>query len=172
MPLHSPPMTPSPAPDSSSLQPILAPLCSVFRRYLKSQDLRYTTERADILEAVMNCEDLFEADSLMASMREAGSDVSKATVYRTLRLLQEAGIITPIMFLDAKQTHYQLAYGREPADFLVCTHTGAIKQVHSDAIIGLRERLAAEVGWSAVGHRFVIYGVSPDANAEARSDND
>jgi len=143
---------------------ILAPLCSVFRRFLKERDLRYTQERADVLDAVMATEGLFEAEGLLGQLRErTRHNVSKATVYRTLRLLQEAGIITPTL-IDPKQTHYQLVYGRTPADTLICMETGSHIDLRDPAIATLRDRLAAEHGWTVKGHRFVIYGISPEVD--------
>ena len=102
---------------------VMAPLCSVFRRYLRSQDLKYTPERADILDAIIAEDGLFEAESLMDSMRSDDPRVSKATLYRTVKLLREAGIIQEVT-IDGKQAHYQLIYGRKPIDALVCMRTG------------------------------------------------
>ena len=146
---------------------ILAPLCSVFRRFLKERSLRYTQERADVLDAVMATDGLFEAEGLLADVRDRSvHNVSKATVYRTLRLLQEAGIITPTL-VDPKQTHYQLVYGRTPADTLICMESGETVALRDPAIEALRDRLAAEQGWTVTGHRFVIYGMSPNAASTA-----
>jgi len=152
------------------MPPILAPLCAVFRRYLKSASLRYTGERADVLATVMEADGLFDADSLLMDMHNAGKEVSKATVYRTLRLLQDAGIVTPFMLLDAKVTHYQLVYGRDPCDYMVCVQTGELVPLQCDEVVMLRERLALEHGWTTVGHRFVIYGTSPQAASAASRD--
>lgn len=162
-----------PALDSSKPsfpQPIFTPLCSVFRQHLKGLSLRYTIERADILAAVMNEEDLFDADSLLIRLRNEGKDVSKATIYRTLRLLQDAGIIMPFMLLGAQVTHYQLAYGRDPADYLVCLQSGRIERIDSDAVAQMRDMLAKERGWSVAGHRFVIYGAAPEDANDAKRD--
>lgn len=145
---------------------VLAPLCSVFRRFLKERNLRYTQERADVLDAVMAEDGLFEAEGLLEQLRQRSShNVSKATVYRTLRLLQEAAIITPTL-VDPKQTHYQLVYGREPADLLICMETGLHESLRDERITALRDALAAEAGWSVTGHRFVIYGASPGAASD------
>ncbi len=94
---------------------VMAPLCSVFRRYLRSQSLKYTPERADILSAIIDCDDVFEVDQLLMEMRKRGHRVSKATIYRTVKLLQDAGIITQALF-DSKQAHYQLIYGKAARD--------------------------------------------------------
>jgi len=114
-----------------------------------------------VLDAVITTDGLFEAEGLLANLRDRRShNVSKATVYRTLRLLQEAGIITTTL-VDPKQTHYQLIYGRSPADTLICMESGEHIALRDPAIEALRDRLAAEHGWTVTGHRFVIYGISP-----------
>src|ERR1700733_10537795 len=103
---------------------IVEPLCAVFRRKLKSEGLKYTPERAFILDAIIRRDDtggvesVFQADELLASMRKAGFRVSKATIYRTIKLLAEAGIIQQVLF-DAETAHYQLAYGRSSSGLLV-----------------------------------------------------
>jgi Fur family ferric uptake transcriptional regulator len=149
---------------------ILAPLCSVFRRFLKERNLRYTPERADVLDAVMSTDGLFEAEGLLTQLRSRTSNnISKATVYRTLRLLQDAGIITPAL-IDPNQTHYQLVYGRTPADTMICMETGNHIDLRDEEIAALRDCLAERYGWTVKGHRFVIYGISPEASQSTRPD--
>ncbi len=140
----------------------MAPLCSVFRRYLRSQGLKYTPERADILNAIIEFGDVFEAEELLLRMRQSSYDVSKATVYRTIHLLQEAGIITQALF-DSKQAHYQLIYGKAPRDFMVCMKTGKLVEFVAPELVALRDRICRETGWAPVGHRFQIYAISPEA---------
>ena len=140
----------------------MAPLCSVFRRYLKSQNLKYTPERADILDAIIEIDDVFEADELLMEMRKRGYEVSKATIYRTIKLLQDAGIITQALF-DSKQAHYQLVYGKGQRDYMVCMKTGKLIEFADEALIAIRDRICKEHGWDPVGHRFQIYAISPDA---------
>ena len=142
-------------------QDVMAPLCSVFRRYLRSQDLKYTSERADILNAIIDEDGLFEAETLTDSMREGGYSVSKATLYRTIKLLREAGIIQEVM-IDGKQSHYQLIYGRSPIDAIVCMRTGKRIEFSSDDLMQWRDALCKEHGWKSVGHRVVIYALSPE----------
>ena len=139
---------------------VMAPLCSVFRRYLRSQDLKYTPERADILDAIIAEDGLFEAESLMDSMRSDDHRVSKATLYRTVKLLREAGIIQEVT-IDGKQAHYQLIYGRKPIDALVCMRTGKRIEFSSEELVAIRNNICKEHGWNPAGHRFVIYATSP-----------
>ena len=142
-------------------QDVMAPLCSVFRRYLRSQDLKYTPERADILNAIIEEDGLFEAETLMDSMRIGGYNVSKATLYRTIKLLRESGIIQEVL-IDGKQSHYQLIYGRSQIDTIVCMRTGDRIEFSSDDLVQWRDALCKEHGWKSVGHRVVIYALSPE----------
>ena len=143
----------------------MVPLCSVFRRFLRSRKLKYTAERADVLQAIIDHDDLFEAEELLLEMRSHGHRVSKATIYRTLRLLQEAGIITQALF-DSKQSHFQLIYGRAPRDTMLCLRTGKAVDFQSKDLAHLRDRICKELGWSPVGHRFQIYAMSPEVSSE------
>jgi len=134
----------------------IAPLCSVFRRSLKAQGLKYTPERALVLDAVVRVEGLFEAEEIMESLREAGHRVSKATIYRTIKLLQEAGLVQRVLS-DNAEARYLLVYGRQPTDLLIHVDTGEVEAVDAPELVALRERLCRERGLTARGHRFQVY---------------
>lgn len=147
------------------------PLCSVFRRYLRSLDLKYTTERADILDAVVRMDRVFEAEELLARMQaeaaqrstERSHQVSKATIYRTLKLLVEAGILAELQ-LDRERTHYQLVYGKPATDFAICVQTGRKIEFSDPRVADLCAAILREMGWQPLGHRLQLYGTSPAAD--------
>ncbi|MHC5115049.1 MAG: Fur family transcriptional regulator [Planctomycetota bacterium] len=159
-----PPAWPLPEPGSDEAV-AMAPLCSVFRRYLKSLNLKYTPERADILSAIIELDSVFEVEQLLEEVRRRGYRVSKATVYRTIKLLQDAGIITQTLF-DSRQSHYQLIYGQAPRDHLVCMKTGRTVDFTDDSLREISRRICAEQGWELVGHRFQVYAISPEGRAQ------
>lgn len=138
---------------------IVEPLCAVFRRKLKSEGLKYTPERAHVLDAIVRTDGLFEADALLSALKRVGRRVSKATVYRTIRLLQDAGIIQRVLF-DEDQAHYQLVYGRKPNDLLIHLDTRRVEEIEAPELIALRERICRERGLEARGHRFQIFAVA------------
>ena len=146
----------SSAPDEQ--ETIVAPLCAIFRRFLKKRGLKFTAERAMILDTVLAKEGLFEAEQLLYEMRQADHRVSKATIYRTLKHLVESGIIREV-FLDSKQSHYQMIYGRKPMDYLVDAGTDKVTEFYSPQLIELRQKICEQFGLDAIGHRMVIYGV-------------
>lgn len=135
---------------------ITEPLCAVFRRKLKAEGLKYTPERAQILDAIIQRDDVFQADQLLESMQKAGFRVSKATIYRTIKLLSEAGIIQQVLF-DSEQSHYQLAYGRGSGGLLVRVDTKEIIPLEIPELAELRDRICRERGLVPEGHRMVIY---------------
>ena len=144
---------------------LIQPLCAIFRRFLKRKGLKFTTERAMILDAVLAKDGIFEADALLEEMRTADHRVSKATIYRTLKHLLEANIISEVL-IDSRQSHYQLSFGREPKGHLVCLETNRIIEFPASELTALRDRICKEHGFSPVSHRFVIYGSSPEAANE------
>lgn len=141
---------------------VIQPICSIFRRSLKRQGLKFTPERARILDAVLAKDGVFEADELLFEMREGGQRVSKATIYRTLKHLCDAKIITEVL-IDSKQAHYEFCFGRKPQGHLVCVETGKVIDIPSPWLEQLRDRICKEHGFEPVSHRLVIYGVSPEA---------
>jgi Fur family transcriptional regulator, ferric uptake regulator len=155
----------TPTPSSSTGGDMIMPLCSIFRRFLKKQGLKFTPERAQILDAVLEKEGVFEADELLYEMRDANHRVSKATIYRTLKHLLEAKIITEVL-IDSKQAHYQLSFGKEPKGHLVCVETNQVIEFSAPELIELRDRICKENGFDPVSFRFVVYGSSPEAKKD------
>lgn len=138
---------------------IFEPLCAVFRRHLKGLDQKYTPERARILDVLLRMDDVFQADQLLEQLRAEGLKASKATVYRTIKLLQDAGILQQVL-VESEHAHYQLAYGRRPRDLLIRTDTSQVLTIDVPELIALRDRICKQHGLVAVGHRFQIYATT------------
>ncbi|MEM1186650.1 MAG: transcriptional repressor [Planctomycetota bacterium] len=148
---------PSRLPDVDSIDlRIEEPLCAVFRRTLKAENLKYTPERAHILNTIIELDGLFEADTLLDTVRAGGFRVSKATIYRTLKLLESAGIIQQVPF-DRDQSHYQLAYGKKPDTVIINVDSGEVEAIEVPELIELRDRLCREKGLVPEGHRLQIF---------------
>ena len=162
-PQHNPPPTHLPQPSANPADNdihISEPLCAVFRSALRTQNLKYTPERAQILDTIVLLDDVFQADQLLEALKQKGFRVSKATVYRTIKLLDEAGIIQPVLFDDAEQTHYQLAYGSKSSGLLVNLDTKQTTTIELPELIAIRDRVCKDAGVKPDGHRFVIYARS------------
>jgi Fur family ferric uptake transcriptional regulator len=145
---------------------IMEPLCAVFRRHLKSVGQKYTPERAQILDVIIGFDDLFQADQLIDEMKKANYRVSKATVYRTIKLLQEAGILQQVL-VHSEQAHYQLAYGKRPRDLLILVDTDEVLPIDVPELVAIRERICREHGITAQGHRLQIFATRHTDNPPA-----
>lgn len=147
---------PQNTPDEETLGEILPPLCAVFRQHLRKGGLKYTPERAQILDTIIHVDGLFEADSLVERFRTERSGVSKATIYRTLKLLEEAGIIQRVP-IEREQVHYQLVYGNKANTLIVDVGSGEVEAIEVPELIALRDRLCAERGVVADGYRLQVF---------------
>jgi Fur family ferric uptake transcriptional regulator len=135
------------------------PVCAIFRRYLHGEKLKFTPERAMILDAVLRKQGLFEAESLVDDLKKLGHRASRATVYRTLSHLQDAGVLKQIFF-DNKQSYYEVIAGRNAYDYLICVETGTVIEFASEKLKKLRDEICQEHGFDPLSHQFHIYGVS------------
>jgi Fur family ferric uptake transcriptional regulator len=150
------------APASRQQSPPYEPVCALFRRYLHGQKLKFTPERAMILDAVLRQKGLFQAEKLVNDLKQLGHHVSRATAYRTLSHLQDAGVLKQVFF-DNKQTYYEVIAGRQTYDYLICVASGKVIEFSSDKLRKLRDEICREHGFSPLSHQFHIFGLSPEA---------
>jgi Fur family ferric uptake transcriptional regulator len=137
------------------------PVCAIFRRYLHEQKLKFTPERAMILDAALRKAGLFAPEGLVDDLKALGHRVSRATVYRTLNHLQDAGILKQVFF-DNKQSYYEVIAGRQTHDYLICVATGRVIEFSSEKLRHLRDEICREHGFEPLSHRFQIFGISPE----------
>ncbi|PHQ79735.1 MAG: hypothetical protein COB69_07335 [Phycisphaera sp.] len=135
---------------------IFEPLCAVFRRRLKSDGQKYTPERARVLDSVIRMEGAFEAEQLVADLRESGYRVSKATIYRTIKLMQDAGIVQRVLGGD-DVPRFQMIYGAKPDDTIVRVDNDEIISIDIPELIELRDKICAKYGLTPSSHRFQIF---------------
>jgi len=145
---------------------VYEPVCAVFRRYLHGEKLKFTPERAMILDAVLRKEGLFEAEALVADLKALGHRASRATVYRTLNHLQDAGILKQVFF-DNRQSYFEVIAGRSAHDYLICVDTGEVIEFQSEKLKALRDEICREHGYEPMSHQFHIFGMSSKARKKA-----
>ncbi len=145
------------------------PICAIFRRYLHAEKLKFTPERAMILDAVLRRTGLVDAERLVSDVKELGHRVSRATAYRTLSHLQDAGILKQV-FLDNKVSYYEVIAGRQTYDYLICVATGRVIEFSSEKLRKLRDEIAAEHGFKPISHQFHVLGLSAEGVAKVEAD--
>jgi Fur family transcriptional regulator, ferric uptake regulator len=129
----------------------------VFRAFLRSRHLKYTSERKVILDAVERFDHPFEAEELLRSLLPA-HHVSKATVYRTLKHLVACRLVNLIFFDSGKQSYYDYVGGGREHDHLIDEETQKVVPFSNPEITALSQQIARKLGFTAVTHRFLILG--------------
>lgn len=123
----------------------------------EARGLRMTDQRRTIAEVLQQSGDHPDVEELYAraSARDAG--ISLATVYRTVKLFEEAGIIDRVEFQDGR-ARYEDAE-RDHHDHLIDLNSGKVIEFVDAEIEELQERIAAKLGYELRGHRLELYGV-------------
>jgi Fur family ferric uptake transcriptional regulator len=137
-----------------------------FREFLAIRGEKLTEPRRVLVRHIFDSHKHFDADELVADLHNADRRVSRSTVYRTLRLLVEAGILRELRLTN--RTVYEHDYGYPSHDHLHCTECNTIVEFRNDEVRKLREAVSLEHGFRPVGHRFIITGICP-ACSRARS---
>ena len=113
----------------------------VFEKYLLSKDLKLTKPRKIILNTVFATHEHFNVDELYDQIRKKHKNVSRATIYRTIPLLVEAGLIKQSLRCLAKD-HYEHTFGHDRHLHLICEKCGKIIEVESKEAENILNKLA------------------------------
>lgn len=127
-----------------------------FHEFLRGRSLRVTGVREGIVRAALARKGHFDVDELTADARAQGIDASRATVYRMLPLLLQAGLIHETVSHGASR-RYEAAAGQHH-DHLVCTRCGRIVEFQFEAFAFLEREVAAKYGFALTGHSHTLLG--------------
>ena len=128
-----------------------------FRYYLKERGLKFTPERDAILKTVFTVHGHFDVEELYKNLSENDKNISRATIYRTIPLLQECNLIQETLYCVGN-TKYEYIYEHEHHDHLVCLKCGSIIEFFDGRIEKLQEEICKRYQFNAVEHRLGIKG--------------
>lgn len=137
-----------------------------FDRHVRKHGLKATRQRDRIVDVFLRSQGHLSVDDLLDKVRRADPRISAATVYRTVKLLQEAGLADKLHF-EGRSTRYEAIRG-EHHDHLICTECGRIDEFENAGIEALQREVASERGYEIVSHRHEIYGVCASCQEAAR----
>jgi len=129
----------------------------VFREYLKAKGLKFTKERAMIVRNISIRDGHFDPEELYIGMREKGLKVSKASIYRTLPLLLECGLIEQVERTE-KHAHYEKTFGRNHHDHMLCISCGSVIEFYSEVLEDIQNKICSKKGFCGVTHTLEIKG--------------
>jgi Fur family ferric uptake transcriptional regulator len=129
-----------------------------FRRFIQEKGLRGTSQREEVLVYLRRASGHRSPEEIHAALRAAGSRVGRATVFRTMKLLEECGLASRVTFADGRP-RYELAHGRPHHDHMICTACGRAEEFTSPAIERLQKILARRHGFAVRWHRHELFGL-------------
>jgi Fur family ferric uptake transcriptional regulator len=129
-----------------------------FLAFLESKNLRVTSQRQIIIDTVFNTEEHFTAEQLLGWARERDKSVSRATVYRTLPLLTESGLVREMDF-GKDYKFYDPNYAAHPHhSHIICGDCSRIVEFESEKIEKLESEITQKLGFSIKAQRLHITG--------------
>jgi len=128
----------------------------VFAAYIARNRLKRSDQREVILDAFLRSERHLSVDDLLHLVQRRRPDIGRTTVYRTLKLLQSAGLARELVLQG--ETRFEHDYKREHHDHFICKSCGEIFEFSSPDIERLQDEIAADIGFVIEGHRHQIYG--------------
>lgn len=132
-----------------------------FTAYLSNQSLKMTPQRRLILDTFLSQSQHLSPEELYDKVRKRDKSVGQATVYRTLKLLVEAGIVEALDFADGV-TRYEVSWGEEHHDHLICENCGKNIEILDQTIEKRQESIAKEHGFKLSHHKMYLYGICSD----------
>ena len=120
------------------------------------QGVRLTEQRKLVAKVMSESTDHPDVDELHKRVNKIDSKISIATVYRTVKLFEESGIVAKHDFKGTKARYEEAA--QEHHDHLIDVNTGEITEFVNEDIEKLQEQVAAKLGYKLVDHRLELYG--------------
>jgi Fur family ferric uptake transcriptional regulator len=138
-----------------------------FVEFLRGSGQKVTQARCKVLEEVYRHHDHFDADELYLRLKEHKANVSRATVYRTLSLLDKCGLVRRME--GETRSLYEHVLGHPHHDHLICLRCGKILEFHDPRIEELQQEVCAQHIFKMVSHTQAIYGFCRKCQSKGRS---
>ncbi|HEY3234418.1 MAG TPA: Fur family transcriptional regulator [Polyangiaceae bacterium] len=135
--------------------------------FMAKRGLRSTEQRRLIIDTFFESTEHITIDQLLERVRALDARVGYATVYRTLKLLSESGIVLEHKFGDGF-TRFELSDEQAHHDHLICLSCGKITEFEEPLIEDLQTRVAARYGFEVRDHKHELYGLCRDCRSRRR----
>ena len=139
-------------------------------KHLLAKGLRRSSERFAILREVYSRDDHFDAEDLYQAMHEKAYPVSRATVYNTLEVLRDCGLVRKHQFGedDNIKSRYEKSLGRQQHGHLVCLNCHRVKEFCDPRLQFIKTTVGNALHFDVDSHSLVLYGECTDEHCEAR----
>ncbi|MBL1240740.1 MAG: transcriptional repressor [OCS116 cluster bacterium] len=133
---------------------------SLLERQCLEKGMRMTEQRRVIARVLSESEDHPDVEELYRRSAKIDNRISIATIYRTVRLFEEAGILERHDFRDGRSRYETIS--EEHHDHLIDVNSGIVLEFHNEEIEELQRKIAEELGYKLVDHRMELYAVPLD----------
>jgi Fur family transcriptional regulator, ferric uptake regulator len=129
----------------------------IFQNFLGEKGLKLTKERIAVLKEVFSSHNHFEPENLYLRIKGSGSKASRASVYRTLSLLVESGLVEKVTRTE-KSNVYEHTFGHTHHDHMICDGCGSILEFYSEKLENLQKEICLGNGFDGKSHTLEIHG--------------
>ncbi|TAN37570.1 MAG: transcriptional repressor [Nitrospirae bacterium] len=129
----------------------------IFQRFLVEKKLKLTKERIEVLNEVFSFHGHFGPEQLYIRLKSSGSKASRASVYRTVNLLVESGLVERVTRTD-KGNIYEHTFGHSHHDHMVCISCNRVIEFYSENLEKLQEEICRKNVFSGTNHLLEIRG--------------
>ena len=130
----------------------------LLRQSIKTRGLKDTAQREGIVRFMAQAKGHLTQEELFERLRQREPGIGRATVFRTVKLLEEIGLVTRVTFADGVP-RYEFAHGRPHHDHMICVTCGDALEFTSPAIERLQARLAKVRKFEVRWHRHEMFGL-------------
>ena len=133
----------------------------VFLKHIQKQGLKRTAQRDLILDIFLRTEGHLSEEDLYRLVHEEDPSVGQTTVYRTLRLLTDAGLAREVRFGDGR-AHYEHNYKHPHHDHMICSDCGKIIEFYSPELEAIQDAMAVKYKFQLTEHLLRMIGICSD----------
>ncbi|HEY6803952.1 MAG TPA: transcriptional repressor [Pyrinomonadaceae bacterium] len=139
----------------------------VFLKHIQKKGLKRTSQRDLILSVFLRTEEHLSNEDLYRLVKLEDPAVGQTTVYRTLKLLTEAGLAREVRFGDGR-AHYEHNYKHQHHDHMICSECGKIIEFYSAELEAIQDAMAAKHKFEVTQHLLRIIGICAECRRQKK----